>query len=145
MAHGVESRLPFLDADVANLALRVPGSAKITGGETKHVLRLVAARVTPELILRRRRKLGFVAPQDQWLAGALGDLVRDALAAARKDWSSVIEPSALAGLEEKIGREANAGARAFRVLSFVRWAARIARAHALGFHATVSNTPCSSR
>lgn len=123
MAHGIESRLPFLDADVADLALRIPGAAKIADGETKRVLRLAAAPVTPELILRRRRKLGFVAPQDQWLAGALGGRVRDALAVSRRDWSGLIEPAALAGLDDRIGHDADAGAKAFRVLSFVRWAA----------------------
>jgi asparagine synthase (glutamine-hydrolysing) len=122
MAHGVESRLPFLDADVADLALRMPGSAKIASGEMKRVLRLAAARVTPDLILRRRRKLGFVAPQDQWLSGALGGLARDALAAARSDWSDLIDPSALEGLDRQLGSNAAAGEKAFRVLSFVRWA-----------------------
>ena len=122
MAHGVESRLPFLDAEAADLALRIPASAKIADGETKRVLRLAAADVTPDVILRRRRKLGFVAPQDRWLAGALGDVARDALATARRDWGDLIAPAALDGLDARLGSDAESGARAFRVLSFVRWA-----------------------
>jgi asparagine synthase (glutamine-hydrolysing) len=122
MAHGVESRLPFLDADVADLALRMPGSAKIASGEMKRVLRLAAAPVTPEIILRRRRKLGFAAPQDLWLAGALGEHARDTLHVARRSWGDIIDSAAIDGLDTQIGAYAEAGARAFRVLSFVRWA-----------------------
>lgn len=122
MAHGIESRLPFLDVDVADLALRMPGSAKIAGGETKRVLRLAAADVTPDLILRRRRKLGFVAPQDRWMAGALKGLVLDAMGTARRKWDGLIDQVALTSLEEMMVTDPQAGARAFRVLSFVRWA-----------------------
>lgn len=122
MAHGVESRLPFLDTEVADLAFRMPGSAKIADGEMKRVLRLAAADVTPEPILRRRRKLGFAAPQDRWMLGALGERVRDALGVGQSNWSELIDKKALDGLETKLGQDVEIGGRAFRVLSFVSWA-----------------------
>lgn len=122
MAHGVETRLPFLDTEVAGLALRLPASAKIAAGETKRVVRLAAAGVVPEVILRRRRKLGFVAPQDLWLRGALGGLARDAIATARREWSGLFDLPALELAERGMGHDQTAGLLAFRVLSFIRWA-----------------------
>lgn len=122
MAHGVESRLPFLDAKVAELALRMPASAKISTGETKRAVRLAAAGEVPELILRRRRKLGFVAPQDLWFRGALGELARDAILTARNDWGWLFDAGVLDQVEKGVGRDETAGLLAFRVLSFVRWA-----------------------
>jgi asparagine synthase (glutamine-hydrolysing) len=45
MAHGLEVRTPFLDPDLADFALRLPASLKISpGGTTKAVLRHLAGR-----------------------------------------------------------------------------------------------------
>ncbi len=76
MAHGVETRLPFLGADFADLGLRMPGQIKISNGWTKKPLRDAFRGLLPDMIVNRRRKLGFVTPQDRWLAGDLGRWVR---------------------------------------------------------------------
>lgn len=70
MAHGLEVRLPFLDPEVIDLALRVPPRFKLRGRTEKRVLRMATEGLLPEAI-RRRRKRGLAAPFERWLRGPL--------------------------------------------------------------------------
>ncbi|MBI4969653.1 MAG: asparagine synthase (glutamine-hydrolyzing) [Rhodospirillales bacterium] len=64
MAHGLETRAPFLDADLADWALGLPTSIRF--GLGKPLLRAAMEDLWPESI-RHRKKQGFGAPIDQWL------------------------------------------------------------------------------
>jgi asparagine synthase (glutamine-hydrolysing) len=67
MAHGLETRAPFLDRDLAEFALSLPPSLKTdSSGRTKIVLRHACERFWPESV-RRREKQGFGAPYRRWL------------------------------------------------------------------------------
>ncbi len=68
MWHSVETRLPFLDYRLVEMALSLPGSAKISEGWTKHVLRRAMAGKMPDSIVWRRNKFGFEAPERLWFA-----------------------------------------------------------------------------
>ena len=67
MAFGVEARVPFLDVNVVECAMRLPDRLRIDGGVTKVALRRAMAGRVPDAILERRDKLGFAAPQRAWL------------------------------------------------------------------------------
>ncbi|MEE3480731.1 MAG: asparagine synthase (glutamine-hydrolyzing) [Lachnospiraceae bacterium] len=67
MAFSIESRVPFLDKDLAEFIYSVPIEQKIRDGKTKNVLREGLKDVLPEEIYNRYSKLGFVTPEDQWL------------------------------------------------------------------------------
>ncbi len=56
MAHSVETRLPFLDYRVIDLAARVPSRWKILGLNEKHILKKVLAPVLPQEIVARRKQ-----------------------------------------------------------------------------------------
>ena len=67
MAHGLETRAPFLDRDLAEFALSLPPSLKADSrGRTKIVLRQACERDWPEEV-RTRPKQGFGAPYARWL------------------------------------------------------------------------------
>lgn len=66
MRHSIETRLPFLDYRLVELALSLPGSTKISDGWTKHVLRKSMAGKMPDSIVWRRNKMGFEAPERLW-------------------------------------------------------------------------------
>jgi asparagine synthase (glutamine-hydrolysing) len=66
MAFGIETRLPFLDHRLVELAFRVPANRRFEGGMPKARLRAVARQWVPAEIVNRRAKTGYPAPLAQW-------------------------------------------------------------------------------
>ncbi len=66
MAHSVETRVPFLDTRLVELALAMPQSVKLGEGETKHVLKQALRGIVPDNIMHRPKQ-GFGAPLSEWL------------------------------------------------------------------------------
>ena len=66
MAHSLESRVPFLDKRVFELASTVPLALKADGRQTKIALREAAERAIPR-DLAQKEKLGFPVPVVNWL------------------------------------------------------------------------------
>jgi len=122
MAHGIESRLPFLDWRLVELAVGLGARHKIVDGETKWLLRAAMENVLPPEIRHRQDKIGFATPEKSWLAGPARALVRDALAEAASRFPAIFATPALARLE----RDTLSGARPFdftlwRIVSFAAW------------------------
>lgn len=68
MHFSIESRVPFLDTKLAELALGLPEEYLVSpGGETKRVLRHAMRGIVPDAILDRRDKIGFATPESSWL------------------------------------------------------------------------------
>jgi asparagine synthase (glutamine-hydrolysing) len=76
MAHSVEGRFPFLDADVVELANSLPDEHKLRVLDEKHVLKRVAQGLIPDSVSRRKKQpyrapdaLSFVGPDaPAWVA-----------------------------------------------------------------------------
>jgi len=92
MAHGVESRLPFLDYRLVEFCLSLPVRDKIQQGWTKWLLRKAVEKYLPDPIVWRKNKMGFEAPEALWLnrhmpemtAAVLGSpLIRELTSQAR--------------------------------------------------------------
>jgi asparagine synthase (glutamine-hydrolysing) len=66
MAVSLEARVPYLDPDLVALAFRIPDSFKIRNGETKALLKSVAARHVPKECIYRPKE-GFSIPIKNWL------------------------------------------------------------------------------
>ena len=67
MAHGLESRVPFVDHAVVDFAATMPADVKFKNGQLKHVLRQSLDRVLPRSIAERTDKMGFPVPLRQWV------------------------------------------------------------------------------
>lgn len=79
MAFGIETRFPFLDYDLVDWAIALPDEYLVAHGWMKYLLRTATWRRLPEAIRWRRDKVGFMAPQDAWLAGPLADWAHELL------------------------------------------------------------------
>ncbi len=66
MAVSLEARVPLLDVELAELSFRIPDRYKIRRGETKAVLKHIAARKVPRHCVYRRKE-GFSIPIKHWL------------------------------------------------------------------------------
>ena len=69
MANSLETRAPFLDRDVAELALSLPPELKVFHGRLKRIMHEAFGDLWPDEI-RDRPKQGFGSPIGQWLRGA---------------------------------------------------------------------------
>ena len=77
MANSLEIRVPFLDRDLAEWTLRLPGAVLLPDGQPlKHLLRQICAEFyTAEQL--RQPKRGFTPPLAHWLQGPLKPLVEE--------------------------------------------------------------------
>jgi asparagine synthase (glutamine-hydrolysing) len=67
MRHSIETRLPFLDYRLVEMAVSLPTKIKIKNGWTKFILRKAIENKLPENIVWRKNKFGFEAPDKIWL------------------------------------------------------------------------------
>jgi asparagine synthase (glutamine-hydrolysing) len=77
MAHGLESRVPFLDHPLVEFMATVPADVKFKDGKLKHLLRSTFANEVPASVMNRRDKMGFPVPLNEWFANELKDFFND--------------------------------------------------------------------
>ncbi|WP_019143173.1 asparagine synthase (glutamine-hydrolyzing) [Noviherbaspirillum massiliense] len=75
MGYGVESRLPFMDYRLLELALALPARLKISKGYGKWALRKITAGTVPDAIRLNRKKRGFDVTQ-AWVKDGIGARLR---------------------------------------------------------------------
>jgi asparagine synthase (glutamine-hydrolysing) len=123
MAHGLETRLPFLDDDLVDFALRMPVRHKLAhlgaaerldenapgrkheryfsrNQDGKRVLRQVLGQFVPESV-SAARKQGFSAPDGSWFRGESVDYIRRLLLSPDARLYQWLEPAAVQGLLEQ--------------------------------------------
>jgi asparagine synthase (glutamine-hydrolysing) len=122
MAHGVESRPPFLDHRVVESALRFGADELIVGGLTKAPLRAVARDVLPPSVLHRLDKRGFPTPEAAWLKGPLRGYVAEKAASARARFPSLVSATTLAGVTATLDEPGPLRRPIWRVAALGAWA-----------------------
>ena len=66
MRFSLEGRVPFLDKEVVKFIFSLSDEAIIKDGWNKRILRDATRGLLPDLINRRRNKIGFTTPQGEW-------------------------------------------------------------------------------
>ena len=122
MAHGVESRAPFLRTSLIEFALALPDEAKLRGTSGKHALKQAAASLLPADLLARRKQ-GFSPPFSSWVRGPLREVVCDTLCPERLRRAGVLDPGATARvLEDHLGGQQDRGRTLWTLFSLQSWA-----------------------
>jgi asparagine synthase (glutamine-hydrolysing) len=120
MAHGLESRVPFLDHRIVELAATIPADIKFENGNMKHVLRTAMRSKLPTRIFNRQDKMGFPVPLHEWLSapGPVHDYVRDVFSSRAARSRELIDNKRVL---EKLDTETRFGRQAWGLLSLELW------------------------
>ena len=84
MAVSLETRVPFLDHEVVEFAMSIPGDFKMGLGSTKMILREAFSDILPRQIINRGKK-GFSIPLKNWLRAELKEVMYDTLSPSMLD------------------------------------------------------------
>ena len=79
MAHAIEARVPFLDHELVEYALRLPPAMKIRAGRSKYVLRQYARRLLPKRTWARRKMPFYVPIEKRFADPRFQELMADTL------------------------------------------------------------------
>jgi asparagine synthase (glutamine-hydrolysing) len=124
MATSLEARVPLLDPRLVELAFAIPGRFKVARGQTKRLLKRVAARHVPAECVYRAKQ-GFSVPVKHWLAGPLRPALEELLGERRLREQGLFDAAAIARLraEHFSGRE-NHSHVLWTALVFQAWSRR---------------------
>ena len=133
MAHSLESRVPFLDPVVAELALALPARMKVRGLAKKVLLRRAVEPLLPRDIVHGR-KHGFSIPAAAWLRGELEPFARDVLSESALRRQGFFDPGAVRALIDRhVARREDLSRQIWGLLCFMLWHERChSRAAAAG-------------
>ena len=120
MASSLETRLPFLDANVVDFSSKLHFKQKVRGGEGKWILRQLLSRHVPEK-LWRRPKQGFAIPIEHWLRGPLREWAEDLLSEASLASDGHLDPRPIINLWQQHLKGHNKQYAIWNVLSYMSW------------------------
>ena len=66
MRFSIEGRVPFLDFNLLKYIFSLSDKAIINNGWNKYILRKATENILPKTITKRRNKIGFTTPEDEW-------------------------------------------------------------------------------
>ena len=121
MKVGLETRVPFLDHRVVELAWRLPLNLKIRNGQGKWVLRQVLNKYVPQKLIDRP-KAGFAVPVEEWLPGPLMGWAEALLDESRLKREGYFDPNPIRKrwMEHRTGAR-NWTASLWTVIMFQTW------------------------
>jgi asparagine synthase (glutamine-hydrolysing) len=120
MRFSIESRVPFLTLEQAELFLSLPEHYLISQeGETKSVFRRAMRGIVPDEILDRKDKIGFQTPEQQWLT-SMAETVRGWL---RADIGVPFlnQSAILREFDDIVGGRKAFSWQVWRWINFIRW------------------------
>ena len=120
MAASIESRVPFLDHELAELTARMPRNMKLRGKETKWILREAMKGILPHKILTRQ-KMGFPVPIDSWFRNEFHYLMDEIILSERALSRGIWNPDFVKEIVSRHNSGENHDLRLLFLLNFEIW------------------------
>jgi asparagine synthase (glutamine-hydrolysing) len=121
MACSLETRVPYLDHRVVELAWRLPLHMKVRGNTGKWALRQVLYKYVPKELIERP-KAGFAIPIGQWLRGPLREWAESLISEQRLLSEGYLWPAPIRqAWSEHLNNKRDNTAKLWSVLMFQAW------------------------
>jgi asparagine synthase (glutamine-hydrolysing) len=121
MMVSLEARVPFFDNDLVEFSSRIPMNLKVRGLQTKYILRKAIVPILPKEIVGLK-KMGFVIPENRWLAEELREYVTGWLRNRVVRQSGLFNPEYVDQvLEEHVSHRKDHGRKLQALVSFSIW------------------------
>ncbi len=121
MAASIESRVPFLDHQLAGFVSTLPDHYRVNGLKTKWILRRAGRSLIPDAILDRP-KVGFRVPVNKWFQGPMRSYLMDHLASRDSKTRGYYDPNVLDRvLDDHIGGKQNHEKLIWALLNLEIW------------------------
>ncbi|MBX7171749.1 MAG: asparagine synthase (glutamine-hydrolyzing) [Pyrinomonadaceae bacterium] len=106
MANSLEARSPLLDHHIIEFAASLPQHLKVSGKETKYLLKKIAAKLVPKEVIYRR-KMGFGVPIGKWLRNEMKDFVKENLLSERFAKRGLFQQNKIADIIQQHNEQKN--------------------------------------
>jgi asparagine synthase (glutamine-hydrolysing) len=124
MAVSLESRVPLLDKELVELAFRIPDQHKVANGETKVLLKKIAAKYVPHECVYRPKE-GFSIPIKNWLKTRLRPLMEELLNYKNIEQEGLFQSAAIEKMkQEHLAGSANHSHILWSLMVFQDWRRR---------------------
>lgn len=126
MAFGIESRVPFMDHVLVEMAAKLPMDMRLSNGWTKRIMREALSDLLPREVKQRKTKLGFAVPDKHWMTNALQGWVKDTLHSP-SNLHEIVEPGQVGAILDLWSQKMNSRALPhllFRMSLYETWAKR---------------------
>lgn len=121
MAVSLETRLPLLSHQIAELSWRIPRSMKVRNGHSKWLLKQVLYKYVPRELIDRP-KMGFSVPVAHWLRNELNEWAGDLLGSKRVMENSMLNQAHITRVwREHIKGERDHALKLWALLMFISW------------------------
>ena len=121
MANSIEVRVPFLDYELADYVMSLPGTMKLKHGEKKYLLKKALRGVVPDIILDAPKR-GFGVPCDIWLRTGLNKMMKDVFNDPTVIQSGLFDHRVLnLKIKEHDAQTANHGMELWRCFNLALW------------------------
>lgn len=116
MAHGLESRTPFLDHRMLDVSARIPVATKLEGGVLKAIIKAHAKRHLPPIYMQQPKR-GFPTPLRRWLRNECASFLEQRLIGESSALPKLVSRDALA---QELKRYQHSWRRHFRPLDEIQ-------------------------
>jgi asparagine synthase (glutamine-hydrolysing) len=120
MSCSLETRAPFLDADVVNFALSLDQEYKMKKGSGKLILKQLLAKYLPSAMIERPKK-GFGLPISEWLRTSLHGWVEELILSDSVAYNYIRKDKVIAIWKDHVAAKADHSEKIWTLICLVLW------------------------
>jgi asparagine synthase (glutamine-hydrolysing) len=121
MAHSVETRFPYMDRELVELACRIPAGLKIKGFEGRYIQKQAMKGLLPPQIWRRKN-MGLEMPHSRWFLGPFRAVAERYFSKKNVGKTGFLSPAAVDALwREHLSGTRDNGRALWCLLTFLIW------------------------